>query len=149
MNSVSYKSIEFFIIFILIPVSYSLPYSAYLKLALGFLGMVYIIYVLLKIENQKFKITQNLNWKRFWKETLIKLLVIAFLTTLYVWLTSTETLFEVVINKPVMWLKFIFIYSFFLYILKSYCIELSFLNAITCYLIVTCFFFLLTLLCFL
>ncbi|MFI1773515.1 CPBP family intramembrane glutamic endopeptidase [Thalassobellus citreus] len=113
MNSISYKSIEFFIIFILIPVSYSLPYSLYLKLSLGILGLFYIIYILLKVENQKIKITPKLNWKRFWKETLIKLLIIAVLTTFFVWLTHSEVLFEVVINKPIMWVKFIFIYSLF------------------------------------
>ncbi|MFI1743229.1 CPBP family intramembrane glutamic endopeptidase [Thalassobellus sediminis] len=113
MNSISYKSIEFFIIYILIPVSYSLPYSLYLKLSLGILGLFYIIYILLKVENQKIKITPKLNWKRFWKETLIKLLIIAVLTTFFVWLTHAEVLFEIVINKPIMWGKFIFIYSLF------------------------------------
>tara|TARA_R110002050_G_scaffold100607_2_gene208389 strand:- start:37059 stop:37721 length:663 start_codon:yes stop_codon:yes gene_type:complete len=113
MNSVFYKSIEFFIIFILIPVSYSLSYSAYLKLTLGFLGFLYIIYVLLKVEKEKFKISPHLNWNRFWKETIIRLLLIAFLTTLFVWLNDTESLFEVVINKPAMWFKFLLIYSFF------------------------------------
>lgn len=113
MNSISYKSIEFFIIFILIPISYSLPYSAYLKLTLGVLGLFYIIYILLKVEDQKFKIAPNLNWKRFWKETLTKLLLIAIITTFFVWITNTEDLFEVVINKPITWVKFLFIYSLF------------------------------------
>ncbi|WNH12524.1 CPBP family intramembrane glutamic endopeptidase [Thalassobellus suaedae] len=113
MNSVFYKGIEFFIIFILIPVSYSLSYSAYIKLAFGVLGLCYIIYILLKVENEKFRITPYLNWKLFWIETLIKFLLIAFLTTLFVWLTNTKALFEVVLNKPIMWVKFLLIYSFF------------------------------------
>lgn len=113
MNSVFYKGIEFFVIFILIPVSYSLSYSAYIKLALGVLGLCYIIYILLKVENEKFRITPYLNWKLFWIETLIKFLLIAFLTTLFVWLTNTKALFEVVLNKPIMWVKFLLIYSFF------------------------------------
>ncbi|MEN3322179.1 CPBP family intramembrane glutamic endopeptidase [Mariniflexile soesokkakense] len=113
MNSKTYKSIELFIIFILLPVSFVFSYALSIKLSLGFIGFLYVIYILLKVENQKFKIAPNLNWIRFWKNTLIKFSIIAILTSLFVWFTNKEMLFEVVINKPVMWMALLIVYSFF------------------------------------
>ncbi len=113
MKSVLYKATEFFIIFILIPVSFAISYSPWVKLAIGVVGFAYIIYVLLKVENEKFKIAKNLNWKLFFRQALIKLLVIACLTTIFVWFTAKEVLFGVLLNKPKLWLFILFFYSFF------------------------------------
>ena len=113
MNSTPYKSAELFILFILLPISFTIPYAVWIKLSIGFLGFLYVIYVLLKVENEKFKIAPNLNWKHFWKETLLKFLIIACLTSLFVWFTNKHMLFEVVINKPIMWIIFLLVYCFF------------------------------------
>ena len=113
MNSTPYKSAELFILFILLPISFTIPYAVWIKLSIGFLGFLYVIYVLLKVENEKFKIAPNLNWKHFWKETLLKFLIIACLTSLFVWFTNKHMVFEVVINKPIMWIVFLFVYCFF------------------------------------
>lgn len=113
MNSTPYKSAELFILFILLPISFAMPYAVWIKLSIGFVGFLYVIYVLLKVENEKFKITPNLNWIHFWKETLLKFLIIAFLTTFFVWFTNKQMLFEVVINKPIMWIIFLLVYCFF------------------------------------
>ena len=113
MNSTPYKSAELFILFILLPISFTIPYAVWIKLSIGFLGFLYVIYVLLKVENEKFKIAPNLNWIHFWKETLLKFLIIACLTSLFVWFTNKQMLFEVVINKPIMWIIFLLVYCFF------------------------------------
>ncbi len=113
MNSTPYKSAELFILFILLPISFTIPYAVWIKLSIGFLGFLYVIYVLLKVENEKFKIAPNLNWKHFWKEMLLKFLIIACLTSLFVWFTNKHMLFEVVINKPIMWIIFLLVYCFF------------------------------------
>ena len=113
MNSVLYKSIEFFVIFILIPISFAISYSSWIKLAIGFIGFLYIIYVLLKIEKEKFRIAKNLNWKLFFKQTLFKFIGIVCVTALFVWFTNKEALFNVLLNKPKLWLFILFIYSFF------------------------------------
>lgn len=113
MNSTPYKKAELFILFILLPISFTIPYAVWIKLSIGFLGFLYVIYVLLKVENEKFKIAQNLNWIHFWKETLLKFLIIACLTSLFVWFTNKHMLFEVVINKPIMWIIFLLVYCFF------------------------------------
>lgn len=113
MNSTTYKLIEFFIVFILIPISFTLDYSIWLKLAIGVFGFMYVVFVLLKVENNKFKIAAHLNWKSFWKQTIVKLIVIAILTSLFVYFTDKESLYQVILNKPLKWLIILFVYSVF------------------------------------
>lgn len=113
MKSNTYKLIEFFIIFILIPISFALDYSPFIKLGIGLGGFLYVVYLLLKVERKKFKVAQGLNWKQFWRETLIKLAIIEVLTTLFVWFTDNARLFEVLLNKPLLWLVILFVYSVF------------------------------------
>lgn len=113
MNSITYKRLELFILFILIPVSFAINYPIRIKLAIGVFGFAYVIYVLLKVEHIKFGVFKGLNWKPFWIATLVKFIAIAAITTLYVWLTDVSALFNVVINKSVHWLVFVFFYSVF------------------------------------
>ena len=113
MKSVNYKLTEFFIIFIVLPISFALQYPWQIKLIIGFLGFLYIIFILLKIEKNTFKIAPSLNWKLFWKETIVKLVLIALITSLFVWITDRENLFEVLRNKPKLWIFILFIYSIF------------------------------------
>lgn len=113
MKSVLYKGIEFFIIFILIPVSFAIKYSPWVKLSIGAIGFIYIVYVLLKVESKEFKIAKHLNWKLFFKLTCIKFVVIAIITTAFVWVTNKEALFNVLINKPKLWFFILFVYSVF------------------------------------
>jgi len=113
MKSVTYKLTEFFIIFIVVPICMSLNFSIWLKLGIGIIGFAYILFVLLKVEGRRFKINQNLNWKQFWRQTLIKLIGIAIITIVYMLFSDIENLFVVVLNKPLMWLMLLFIYSLF------------------------------------
>ena len=113
MNSIIYKGLEFFIIFILIPTSFALSFSPWVKLSVGLFGFIYVIYVLLKVEHQKFKISKNLDWNLFWKSTFLKLILIAIITTLFVWITDSASLYSVMLNKPIKWLVLLFVYSFF------------------------------------
>ena len=113
MNSISYKSVELFILFILIPISFTFSYSPWIKLGIGGFGFLYVLYVLLKIEKEKIKINQNINMKSFFKETIIKLIVISVLTFVFVWITNKEALFNVVLNKPILWVFILFVYSVF------------------------------------
>ncbi|WP_369995521.1 CPBP family intramembrane glutamic endopeptidase [Winogradskyella sp.] len=113
MQSIRYRLIEFFIIFVLVPISFALEFNIWIKVAIGCLGFVYVVYVLLEVENNKFKIRQHINWKQFWMRTSIKLLCIAVLTALYVQIVDIENLFIVVKNKPLFWALMLFIYAFF------------------------------------
>ena len=113
MNSLSYKASELFIIFVLIPISFALGYSPWIKLAIGLFGFSYIIFVLLKVEKKKFNMYQGLDWKSFWKQTLVKFLVIIVFTILFVWFNNKESLFNVMLNKPTLWIFILFVYSVF------------------------------------
>ncbi len=108
-----YRFIEFFIIFILLPVSFIWNYSVIIKLIFSFLGFGYVLYILLKVEKNTFKINPNLNWIHFWKMTLLKTFLIAILTILFVWFTSKESLFSVLLDKPFLWIAILFFYSVF------------------------------------
>ena len=113
MQTKPYKLLEFFLLFIAVPISMALPFLIWIKLAIGLVGFVYVIFILLKIDNTKFSISKNINWNVFWKQTLIKLIGIIIITTLFLWFTNSEDLFNVLFNKPKLWIFILFIYSFF------------------------------------
>jgi len=113
MQSSVYKLIEFFVAFIVVPISFVLEYPVLFKMVIGVSGFLYILFVLLRVENNQFKIAKDLNWKLFWNQTLLKLLAIIILTTIYVWWFDKTNLFSVVLNKPLLWLAILFIYSVF------------------------------------
>lgn len=109
----TYKLTEFFLIFILMPISLVFNYPVWLKLGLGILGFIYICWMLLSIEKQRFKLNKHLKWKAFWKHTLVLLLCIFILTLIYVCITDISQLFIVVKTKPLLWLFILFFYSVF------------------------------------
>jgi len=112
MKSTHYKLIEFFIVFILIPISFEIPYDWRIKAGIGFFGFIYVILILLRIEKSSFKISSNLNWNFFWRITLFKFIGIATITTVYMLFVGKDDLFIVVLNKPKMWVVILFVYSF-------------------------------------
>ena len=113
MQSTLYKSLELFVVFVLIPISFAIDYSVWIKLGIGVFGFIYVIYVLLRVEKIKLKIAKQLDWKTFWKATAIKLSLIIIITISFVWVTDSTQLFNVLLNKPLKWLMLLFIYSFF------------------------------------
>ena len=113
MKTIKYKIIEFFIIFIVIPVSFLFEYSTTLKTLIAATGFLYVIYVLLKIEKVSMNFRRELPWKKFWLQTSIILLIIALFTIFFVWYTSPDQLFKVVLNKPKLWIAILFFYSVF------------------------------------
>lgn len=112
MKSTIYKAFEFLIVFLLIPISFVFNYVIWIKLGVGLLGFLYVVFVLLVVEKNKFKISQTINWSSFWRTTIIKFFVIALLTGLLVYFTNKSLLFYVVLNKPLLWFFILFIYSF-------------------------------------
>ena len=113
MKSIQYRLTEFFLIFILVPISFALSFAIWIKMVIGITGFLYVIYVLLRVENNKFKLREHINWTQFWQRTLIKLIVIIAITTLYMFFVDINMLFIVVKTKPSFWLMILFIYSFF------------------------------------
>ena len=113
MKTDRYKTIELLVIFIIIPVSFLFNYSPKIKLIIGVFGFIYIGFVLSKIEKNIFRIQKNIEWKQFWTQTLLKFIVLAVITIIFVWFTNKENLFVVLINKPKLWLMILFFYTFF------------------------------------
>lgn len=113
MQSIRYRLVEFFVVFILIPISFVFSFQLWAKLAIGISGFIYVIYVLLKVENNKFKIRQHINWTQFWHRTTIKFLVIALVTIGYMYIIDYKNLFVVIKSKPLLWAIILFVYSVF------------------------------------
>lgn len=113
MQATRYKFLELFIIFVLIPISFAFDYAPLLKMIIGVSGFIYITYILFKVEKIKVRIEKNINWRAFWISTLIKLLIIATITTFFVWYTDNENLFSVMLNKPKLWVIILLFYSLF------------------------------------
>ena len=113
MNVKSYKILEFIILFIVIPVSFAINYSLWLKLSIGCLGFIYIIYVLVKIESVKLQLLKKIKWKPFWVTISKRFFIIAIFTIVFVCITDSSSLFNILLNKPLKWLILLFFYSFF------------------------------------
>lgn len=113
MQNIKYRLIELFVVFILIPICFTMRLNVWLKLAIGLIGFIYVVYVLLKIENNKFKIRQHINWTQFWQRTFMKFVVVAILTMTYVYWLNKESLFIVISEKPTLWIFILFVYSVF------------------------------------
>lgn len=113
MKSIPYKITEFLILFIALPISFVFNFALEIKITFGFLGVVYIILVLLIKERKKVKIAPNLKFKVFLKQTIFKLLAIAVITSAFVWFTNKNLIFNVVLNKPKLWVVILFAYTFF------------------------------------
>jgi membrane protease YdiL (CAAX protease family) len=113
MQTSNYRSTELLFLFVGVPVSFALEFPIWIKMIIGLLGFGYVVFVLLRIEKNQFKISDSLNWKQFWKQTLLKLIVIAIVTTLYMWIFDSSNLYNVIRNKPMLWVVILFIYSLF------------------------------------
>ncbi len=113
MQETQYKLVEFFLIFIIVPVSFVIEFPIWIKMTIGLSGFLYIIFILLRVEKEKFRLSQGLDWKTFFKQTLLKLLIIAILTSLYVYFTNASDLFIVMRENPWLWIRILFFYSIF------------------------------------
>lgn len=113
MQSVRYKLTEFFLIFIVLPVSFAIDYPLWIKMVISILGFGYVIFILVKVQGNKLRIAPNLKWKSFFKHVLIKLIVIGIATIVYMWYTSKSDLFHVLFQKPKLWVIILFAYAMF------------------------------------
>ncbi|WP_104812064.1 CPBP family intramembrane glutamic endopeptidase [Aureitalea marina] len=80
-------------------------------MALGLIGLCYILFLLFKVIRIRFK-PQSLQWKPFIRQTAVKFLVIAVVTTVYVYLTDATNLFYVPLNRPELFGIILMIYTF-------------------------------------
>lgn len=113
MNPLKLKLLsEFFILFILLPVSLAIPFNIWVKVGMVLIGFFYILIVLKKAENINFQIKKNINWKYLGRRILVTFVLVTVATTAYVWFQDKEALFYVPINKPKLYVAILFIYTF-------------------------------------
>lgn len=112
MTTNLYKSLELFILFVLLPVSLALPFDFRLKGILILFGFFYLLFVMLRIEKVSFKINKGMDWKLFWKRIFYLFIGIAAITTFYVYFIDASKLFCVPLNKPGLWLIILLVYTF-------------------------------------
>lgn len=112
MKSTIYRLTELFIIFVLVPISLVVDISIRLQIGMMILGFVYILIVMVGVEKVRIHINKHIEWRKFWKQTLIKFAVIACVALLYVFIVEPENLFKPVKKDYRVWLLFLGIYSF-------------------------------------
>lgn len=113
MYSRAYLSLELFLLFVLLPVSYLWDYPNWLKVGVTLIGFGYVLHHLKHQGALQFRTPSNSFWKPFWKETLIKLIIIVVVTIVYVYAIAPDKLFFVLLKKPQLWIMILFIYSIF------------------------------------
>jgi membrane protease YdiL (CAAX protease family) len=111
MKAKSYLLTEFFILFILLPLSFTIEYPAWIKVVLAVIGFAYIIFILKRVERISFGIEKNIAWKSFWKRIGITFLVVAIVTTVFVLISDSSALFYVPMNKPSLYFIILFVYT--------------------------------------
>ncbi len=97
----NYLNIEHLLLFIVFPISLTLDFSIYIKLTLGLIGVIYVVYVAYK--KQYFKKQQHLsqsNKTLFWSQLAVKFSIIAFFTSIITLVFYKEELFNAIQNNP-------------------------------------------------
>ena len=100
MQQPVYKSVEFLLLFILYPISLRLNYALWLKLALGLLGFLYVLWILLRVERVVIGFKKNIPWRRYLKHVGVVFLFVIAATSMYVLWQSPYQYFSVPIQKP-------------------------------------------------
>lgn len=111
MQTRLYKALEFLLLFVLYPVSLAVPYSVWVKVAIGLIGFIYVIWVLVRIEKVSLRIKKQLPWRIFWRYVLLTFIGIALITGGYVAVVAPEHLFYVPMHKPGMFAAIFVVYG--------------------------------------
>ncbi|WP_299254393.1 CPBP family glutamic-type intramembrane protease [uncultured Aquimarina sp.] len=106
------RGLELFLLFVMLPVSFLFSYPAPIKVGLTVTGFIYILLHLKRSEFLKIRFPDKVYWKPFWKETIIKLAIVIIITSLYVFWMAPDKLFSIVIQKPILWVVILFVYTF-------------------------------------
>ncbi|RMA58818.1 CAAX prenyl protease-like protein [Ulvibacter antarcticus] len=111
MRSITYRLAEFFLLFVVMPISFALHYPFVIKAILAVIGFGYIIWVLKKVERISFKVKSGIPWREFWKRILITFSIIILLTSVFVYIRAPEKLFYAPIHHFSFFLLIVLFYS--------------------------------------
>ncbi|MFD1064286.1 type II CAAX prenyl endopeptidase Rce1 family protein [Winogradskyella litorisediminis] len=112
INTLKFRALELFLLFVIVPISLVLDWPMEGKLTLGAFGFLYVILISVFAEHPKFVKPNRDKWLSFLKSTLVKFIIIALVLAVFVYLTTPEKLFYV-IEKPKIWLFFLGVYTLF------------------------------------
>lgn len=124
----NYRLAELFVLFVLVPIALVIDWSIRGKIGLGIVGVLYVIFISIFIERAKFSKPSKAQWLRFLKTTLLKFVIIAKALALFVFFTTPEKLFYVVLEKPKVWLFFLGVYTLFSVIPQEFLYRTFFFN---------------------
>lgn len=103
---------EMLLLFVGIPASFLLPVPPFIKLGVGVIGFVYLLWVSIKIEKLSFKSLFK-NRTIDWKTIALRFVIIAIGSFLFKYFFEPEDLFNVVQNNWKIWLIFMGVYIVF------------------------------------
>lgn len=105
--------LEFLILFVIVPVSLVFDMLIWFKLATIAIALVYLIIQMRKAHSVTLRIKKEMDWKLFWKRTIITFVLIAVITITFVWYTQPSALFLMPLAKPWMYIGTLIVYSLF------------------------------------
>lgn len=112
MHQKKYLLVEFFLFFIVLPVSLTLQYHILIKAGLVLAGFTYILITLKSTLHISLKVNKGMNWNAFLKRLGIMFAVIAVITTAFVWFTKPTALFFVPRTNIPLFIGILFVYTF-------------------------------------
>lgn len=112
MMSKSYRAIEFFLLFIVVPVSLAFPFDFKIKGLSILVAFIYLLFVLFKKITTRFRMQKEIDWSAFFKRTTLQFIIIALVTTAFVWFKDPNALFCVPFNKPKLFVIILVVYTF-------------------------------------
>lgn len=93
MMSKKYRAIELFLLFFVLPVSLAFLFDFRVK-GFGILGaFIYLLVVLFLKTDTRLRVQKGINWKVFWQRILVQFVIIAVVTTVFVWVLLPHALF--------------------------------------------------------
>lgn len=104
--------LEFSILFVLLPISLVFSFSIRLQIGMVLIAFSYIVFKVATSKNIKFRIKKNIAWKLFFRRLLITFLIVASITTVYVWTQDREALFFVPRTNLKLYVLILFVYTF-------------------------------------
>ncbi len=108
----TYLAIEFLLFFVLMPISFTLNYHIGFKAGMVIVGLSYIIYKLVKDPSKPLRLHAKRDWKPFLKRILVQFILVAIVTTVYVYLVAPEKLFCVPRSNWLLFISILGVYTF-------------------------------------
>ncbi len=106
-----HRIIEFFILFIILPVSLATPYPLFLKILFSVVGFVYVLFVLHYKEGVEYNIKKGVDWKKFWVRVAFTFIFVVVSTVIYMVLMEPKNIFYVPLHHPLLFSFILFSYT--------------------------------------